>query len=208
MRLEAFLHAFEPHGLLRCNLRGGDTGPDLNDRGKQLFVNRRSRLGQQLMQPPLDLQQTLTAGRDAGIGVLLLIPRARLGQQIELGLKPLHLGLERGDLGQLRGIQIEPRAGLVDQVDGLVGQKAVGDITLAHLGGSAAHFIRNGHAVEGLIVRADTLENLGGLRNRRLADIHRLEAALQRGVLFDVLPVLLERGRADHLNVAARKRGF
>ena len=62
--------------------------------------------------------------------------------------------------------------------------------------------------MEGLIVRTDALENFGGLRNRRLADIHRLEAALQRGVLFDVLPVLLERGRADHLNIAARKRGF
>ena len=38
---------------------------------------------------------------------------------------------------------------------------------------------------------------------RRLADVHRLEAALERGVLLDVLAVLVERGRADHAQLAA-----
>ena len=160
------------------------------------------------MQPSLHLQQALAAGCNARVGVLLLVPRARLREQVELGLEPFHLGLERRDLGELGRVKVEPRAGLVDQVDGLVGQKAVGDIALAHLGGPAAHFVRNGHAVEGLVVRADALENLGGLRDRRLADVHRLEAALERSVLFDILAVLLERGRADHLDVAARERGL
>ena len=208
VRLETVLHAFEARGLLRRDLGGRDTRPDLDDLREQLLVDRRGGLGQQLVQPRLDLQQALAAGRDAGVGVLLLGDRARLGQQVELGLEAFHLGLERRDLGELGRIQIEPRAGLVDQVDGLVGQETVGDIALAHLGGPAAHFVRNGHAVEGLVVRADALQNLGGLRDRRLADVHRLEAALERGVLFDILAVLLERGRADHLDVAARERGL
>ena len=38
---------------------------------------------------------------------------------------------------------------------------------------------------------------------RRLVDHHRLEAALQRGVLLDVLAVLVERGRADHVQLTA-----
>ena len=38
---------------------------------------------------------------------------------------------------------------------------------------------------------------------RRLVDHHRLEAALQRGVLLDVLAVLVEGGRADHVQLAA-----
>ena len=38
---------------------------------------------------------------------------------------------------------------------------------------------------------------------RRLADEHLLEAALQRGVLLDVLAVLVERGGADHPQLAA-----
>ena len=40
---------------------------------------------------------------------------------------------------------------------------------------------------------------------RRLADEDRLEAALQRGVLLDVLAVLVERGRADAVQLAARQ---
>jgi hypothetical protein len=38
---------------------------------------------------------------------------------------------------------------------------------------------------------------------RRLADEDLLEAALQRGVLLDVLAVLVERRRADHPQLAA-----
>ena len=38
---------------------------------------------------------------------------------------------------------------------------------------------------------------------RRLADVDRLEAALERGVLLDVLLVLVERGRADGAQLAA-----
>ena len=40
---------------------------------------------------------------------------------------------------------------------------------------------------------------------RRLADHHRLEAPLERGVLLDVLAVLVERGRADGVQLAARQ---
>ena len=43
---------------------------------------------------------------------------------------------------------------------------------------------------------------------RRLVDQHLLEAALQRGVLLDVLAVLVERGRADAVQLAARQRGL
>ena len=40
---------------------------------------------------------------------------------------------------------------------------------------------------------------------RGLADHHRLEAALERGVLLDVLAVLVERGGADGAQLAARE---
>ena len=39
----------------------------------------------------------------------------------------------------------------------------------------------------------------------RLADEHRLEAPLERGVLLDVLAVLVERRRADDAQLAARQ---
>ncbi len=40
----------------------------------------------------------------------------------------------------------------------------------------------------------------------RLVDQHLLEAALERGVLLDVLAVFVERGRADAMQLAARER--
>ena len=46
-------------------------------------------------------------------------------------------------------------------------------------------------------------EHLKALLLRRLADDERPEAPLQRGVLFDIFPVLLQRRRADHLKLAA-----
>ena len=42
-----------------------------------------------------------------------------------------------------------------------------------------------------------------GVLDRRLAHEHLLEPALERGVLLDVLAVLVERGRADHAQLAA-----
>ena len=44
------------------------------------------------------------------------------------------------------------------------------------------------------------------LSTDRLVHQHFLEAALQRGVLLDVLAVFVERGRADAMQFAARQR--
>ncbi len=41
---------------------------------------------------------------------------------------------------------------------------------------------------------------------RRLADEHRLEAPLQRRVLLDIFAILVERGRADAVQLAAGQR--
>ena len=51
---------------------------------------------------------------------------------------------------------------------------------------------------------AQTMQDGECLLGRRFTDMHRLEAALQRGILLDVLAVLVERRRADALQFAAR----
>ena len=61
-------------------------------------------------------------------------------------------------------------------------------------------------AVVRLVAVAQALEDLDRLVDRGLADHDRLEAALERRVLLDVLAVLVERGRADGLQLAARER--
>src|SRR6267142_4870207 len=49
-------------------------------------------------------------------------------------------------------------------------------------------------------------QNRDRVFNRRLTHEHRLEAPLQRRILFDVLAILIERGRPDDVELAPRQR--
>jgi hypothetical protein len=62
--------------------------------------------------------------------------------------------------------------------------------------------------VEGLVAVLEAVEDVDRLLDRRLADEHRLEAALERRVLLDVPAVLVQRGRADHVQLAAGECGL
>ena len=55
----------------------------------------------------------------------------------------------------------------------------------------------------GLVPVAQALEDLDGVRERRLVHLDRLEPALQRRVLLQVFPVFVQGGRADGLQLAA-----
>ena len=97
----------------------------------------------------------------------------------------------------------QPRAGLVDQVDRLVRQEAVVDVAVGEVGRRDQGRVGDGHAVVRLVAVAQALEDLDRVRERRLGHLDRLEPALERRVLLDVLAVLVERGRADGLQLAA-----
>ena len=56
-----------------------------------------------------------------------------------------------------------------------------------------------------LVALLEPAQDRDRVLDRRLADEHRLEAALERGVLLDVLAVLVERRRADRAQLAARE---
>ena len=60
--------------------------------------------------------------------------------------------------------------------------------------------------MELLIVVGDALQNFERVLHVRLVDRDRLEAALERGVLFNVLAIFGERRRADDLNFASGER--
>ena len=99
-------------------------------------------------------------------------------------------------------------AGLVDQVDGLVGQEAVGDVAVGEGGGGDDGAVGDAHAVVHLVLLLQAAQDRDGVLDRRLADEHRLEAAGQRRVLLDVLAVLVERGGADAVQLAAGQGGL
>ena len=135
-------------------------------------------------------------------GLVVLLARGHIvlltPQLVQFGLQLLY-GHWAG-----RGRQFHTRGSLVEQVNCLVGQKAGGDVAVGQLGGGDDRVLCDTDLVVRLERVAQAAQDHHGLRHGRLGHHHRLEATLQRGVLLDVLLILVERGGADQVQLAAR----
>ena len=165
--------------LLRLPARG--------ERGRLLLE-----VGELLLQPLQPVLRRL-------VGLLL----QRLALDLELDDAPVEL-VERLGLGI--DLHAQPRRGLVHQVDRLVGQEAVGDVAVGERRGGDDRGVGDAHAVMHLVLLLEAAQDRDGVLHRRLGDEDRLEAPRERRVLLDVLAVLVERGRADAVQLAARER--
>ena len=105
-------------------------------------------------------------------------------------------------------LHLEPRRGLVDEVDRLVGQEAVGDVAVRQRRCRDDRGIGDDDAVMLLVAVLEAAQDRDRVLNVRLGDEDRLEPPRQRRVLLDVLLVLVERRRADAVQLAARQRRF
>ena len=110
-----------------------------------------------------------------------------------------------GDGADLVG---EGGGGLVDQVDGLVGEEAVGDVAVGEGGGGDDGGVLDADLVVGLVALAQAAQDGDGVFDVGLADVDDLEAALEGGVLLDVFAVLVEGGCADGAQAAAGEGGL
>ncbi len=99
----------------------------------------------------------------------------------------------------------EPRRGLVDEVDRLVGELASGDVPVREHRRRDQRRVLDAHTVVHLVALLQAPQDRDRVLDRRLTDEHLLEPALERGVLLDVLAELVERGRADHAQLTARQ---
>src|SRR5438132_155524 len=100
----------------------------------------------------------------------------------------------------------DARGGLVDQVDRLVRQVPVLDVAVSELGCGAQRLVGDLHAVMRLVAVAQPAQDLHRVVDGRLFDAYLLEAALERCIALEVLAVLVERRRADRLELPARER--
>ena len=98
--------------------------------------------------------------------------------------------------------------GFVHQIDGLVRQEPVGNIAIAENGGGHQARILDADAVMDFVALAQAAQNRDGVFNRRLVDQNGLKAAFESGVLFDVLAIFVEGGRADAVQLAASQHGL
>ena len=129
------------------------------------------------------------------LGLVLEHPLGELELQ-EPSLEDVDLG---GDRLQLHR---QSAGGLVDEVDRLVGQEAVGDVPRGELGGGDEGRVLDLDLVVDLVPLLQASEDGHGVLDRRLADEDGLEPALQGRVLLDVLAELVERRRADAAQLA------
>jgi hypothetical protein len=110
------------------------------------------------------------------------------------------------DLVDLRRERVDrdaqPRGGLVEQVDRLVGQEPLGQVAVRQRGGRDDRVVGDPDAVVDLVALLEPAQDADRVDHRRLRDVDGLEASLEGGVLLDVA-VLGERGRADHPQLPA-----
>ncbi len=148
------------------------------------------------------------------VGQLLLELGQPLARRLVLFLaQRLALDLELHDaaahLVELRrhrvDLHAQLRRGLVHEVDRLVRQEPVGDVAMREHGRGDERRVLELHAVMNLVALAQAAQDRDRVLDGRLADHHRLEAALERRVLLDVLAVLVERRGADRVQLAARE---
>ena len=195
-------------GLLRRDLAHGHARP-LRDHVGDIVGRDRDAALAALLEAALGLLELV-------LDLLLIIADARGAFVVLRGdccfLLHAELLEARADLLQLLRLgdllHADLRGRFIHEVDGLVWQEAVGDVAVREAHGRLDGRILDMGAVEGLVLAAQPHEDLLGVLDARLLDEDGLEAARERGILLEVLLVLVERRRADDLDLAARQGGF
>ena len=105
-------------------------------------------------------------------------------------------------------LDAQTRGRLVDQVDGFIRQKAVADVAIRQRGRSDHGPVGDAHAVVRFVAFLEATENRDRAFHAGLTHEHRLKATFQRRVFLDMQAILIERGRTDHTQFAARQHGL
>ena len=202
--VQLVFHAEELGGLLLGELVHRDAGPQREHFGDRLFgdlVEEVDALGAPLgfLRRTLLEQFLLTVAQVRGPLELLGLDRGFLvlagGRDLVLELPVVGRCLHATDA--------QARARFVDEVDRLVGKVTVGDVPVGEVRRRHDRLVGDGDPVVLLVAVAQALQDLDRVRNRGLLDLDRLEPALERSVLLEVLAVLVERGGTDGLELAA-----
>ena len=202
----------EQAGFFRRQQGGGGhagyVGDDRGDVGRGYDCQRLALLG-----GALGAQRRQLLGKR--FSLLLVVQRARELAPVDLvgffiGQHPERVFyffyLQKEPVGSL--LNLDRRSGFVNQVNGFVGQEAVGEVTLRELRRRGNGVVTDGNLVKRLVAGLDSLEDLDGFFDVGLVDDNRLEPPLERRVRLDVLLVVFEGGGADAADFAAGQRGF
>src|SRR5688572_12583641 len=167
------------------------------DRGL-LLLPMRAQLGRLF----LEVGEVLFELRETLLRRRILFLAECLALDLELHRPPLHLvELHR----QRVDLHAQLRRRFVHQVDGLVGQEAIGDVAVRQYRGRHQRRVLELDAVMDLVAFTQAAQDADGVFDARFADVNRLEAAFERRIFLDVLLVFVERGGADGVQLPARQ---
>ncbi len=102
-------------------------------------------------------------------------------------------------------MQTQTGSGFVDQVDGLVGQETVADVTYRELHGRDDSLVEDTDVMVVLVTFLQATKDGNGRGFVRLVDHDDLETTFQRLVFLEILLVFLQCGGADALQLASRQ---
>src|SRR5215211_6873589 len=181
--VELVLHAHQLRRLGLGELEHRDAGPHRDDVGDLLLADRGALAALAGLPGVLELALLVGEAPLLVAQVRGLLELLRLDRGLLLAPRLLDLLLELPVDGR-RGHRLDAhaRGGLVDEVDRLVGQEAVGDVPVGELRRGLEGLVGDLHLVVLLVAVAQALEDLHGLLGRRLLDADLLEATLQRRV--------------------------
>ena len=115
-----------------------------------------------------------------------------------------------GDFVQLfrYGVDLHTQLGcrFIHQVDGLVGEEAVGNVSTAQLYGSNDGIVFDAHVVMIFITFFQSAKNGDGAERIRLVDHHNLETSFQSFVFFKILLVFVQSRCPDRTEFPTRQR--
>jgi len=122
-----------------------------------------------------------------GIGVFFFLEGFAFDLELsESALDLVHFG------GLAVNFHAEFGGGLVNEVNGLVGEVAVGDVAVCESCGGDECAVLDSDAVVGFVAFLETAEDSDGVLDGRFADVDGLEASFEGWVFFDVFSVFVE----------------
>ena len=183
--VQFILHAQQLGGLFLGELINGNSRPERQHLGDCLFVN----LIEQVDSSSLHLY---IFGFFVGQEVFLSVAQKPCCFKV---LRLNSLFLLTHDIGEFildlsvvgRGFHApnaKPRSGLVNQVDCLIGQEAIRDVTIGHVGGGHESLIGDGDPVMLLVALTQALEDFDCVSNGGLINNNLLETTLKCSVLL------------------------
>ena len=103
-------------------------------------------------------------------------------------------------------LHAEAGGGFVDEVDGLVRQKTIGDIAVGESRRGQDGRVFDAHTVMHFVAFLQAAENGNGVLDRRFGNQDRLKTAFECRILLDVFLVFIERRGADRAQLTAGQR--